>query len=536
MKEYRTGTIFSFWNGRLFMGKKSAVTQEIPALLLGAALLCGLYLTSLYSYLLFHSLIELFTIIVAAGIFVITWNARRLLSNNYLLFIGIASIFVALLDMMHTLAYTGMGVFPGDTSNLATQLWIAARYLQGFSLLIAPFFLMHRLKVPFLMAAYALITAILLGSIFYWTIFPTAFDEVTGLTPFKIISEYVISFLFLVSSGLLLWKRREFDPSVLRYLELFLAFTIGSELAFTRYVSVYGGANLVGHFLRLIAFYFLYKAIIETGLVRPYAILLRGLQHSEARLRDQSTVLEARNHELDAYAHTVAHNLKNPLTVIISIADALNGIGDLKPVERKEFLEQIRATAFEMNSIIDNLLLLSEIRKVEAPKEEIDMARVVNRIRRRMDFHIRQSRAKVILPKNWPVAIGYTPWVEEVWINYLSNALKYGGQPPRVELGAASQPDGTIRFWMRDNGAGIPPETRQRLFTPFTQIGKVHEAGHGLGLSIVQRIIEKLGGQVGVESEVGHGSLFFFTLPAAAPQKDLSPKSARLTRPIRQTA
>jgi signal transduction histidine kinase len=518
------------------MGEKPAFTQNIPPVLLGVFLLCGLYLTSFYSYLLFHSLIELFTIIVAAGIFVITWNARRLLSNNYLLFVGIASIFIALLDLLHTLAYKGMGVFAGDTSNLATQLWIAARYLQGFSLLIAPFFFTRRLKVPLQMAAYALVTALLLLSIFYWKVFPTAFDQATGLTAFKIISEYVISFLFLISSGLLLWKRREFDPSVLRYLELFLAFTIGSELAFTRYISVYGNANLIGHFLRLIAFYFLYKALIETGVVRPYAILLRDLQRSDASLREQSAILEARNYELDTYAHTVAHNLKNPLTVIISVADALNEIGDLKPSEKKEFLEQIRATAFEMNGIIDNLLLLSEIRKIEAPQREIDMGMVVAKIQRRMKFFIKQSRARMLIPKTWPVAIGYAPWVEEVWINYLSNALKYGGQPPRVELGATPQPDDTIRFWLRDNGEGIPPEIRGRLFTPFTQVGKERQAGHGLGLSIVQRIIEKLGGQVGVESEMGHGSLFFFTLPAAAPHPNPQSKAAKLAQPIRQTA
>jgi len=105
--------------------------------------------------------------------------------------------------------------------------------------------------------------------------------------------------------------------------------------------------------------------------------------------------------------------------------------------------------------------------------------------------------------------------VEEVWVNYLSNALKYGGQPPRVELGA-EQKDEMVKFWMRDNGNGIAPEEQARLFTLFTRL-EVRAKGHGLGLSIVQRIVEKLGGQVGVESDgvPGHGSLFCFTLPAA---------------------
>jgi signal transduction histidine kinase len=118
-----------------------------------------------------------------------------------------------------------------------------------------------------------------------------------------------------------------------------------------------------------------------------------------------------------------------------------------------------------------------------------------------------------ITPELWPVAEGYTPWVEEVWINYLSNGLKYGGHPPRLEVGATPQDDGMIRFWVKDNGPGLDAEEQARLFAEFTRLGKVRAQGHGLGLSIVRRIMEKLGGQAGVESEVGQGSLFYFTLP-----------------------
>ena len=99
----------------------------------------------------------------------------------------------------------------------------------------------------------------------------------------------------------------------------------------------------------------------------------------------------------------------------------------------------------------------------------------------------------------------------------MSNALKYGGQPPRVELGATEQEDGTVRFWVRDNGHGLTPEEQARLFTPFTRLDQVSAKGHGLGLSIVRRIVEKMGGQVGVESQVGQGSTFVFTLPMAPP-------------------
>jgi signal transduction histidine kinase len=498
------------------MQNSSVRTNTVLATLLGVLLLAGLYLTSLYNYLLFHSLVELFTIVVAAGIFMIAWNARGYLNNNYLLFLGIAAIFIAFLDIFHTLAYKGMGVFADPSANTATQVWVGMQYLQGLSLLVAPIFIGRKLKVGPQLAAYLLVTALLLGSIFAWHVFPVAYVQGHGLTSFKIASEYIIVACFLASIGILLWKRREFDATVLRFLILFLAFTIASEIAFTEYVSVYGSANLVGHLLRLVAFFFLYKAIIETGLERPYAILLRDLQRSEESLRQRAAELQTRSEELDAYDHTVAHNLKNPLTVIIASAEAITDIGDLTPFEQREFMEQIKATAFEMNSIIDNLLLLAELRKAEAPAEPVNMARVVAKIRKRLGYIIKTNQARLVLPKTWPEVSGYGPWIEEVWANYISNAIKYGGPKPCVELGAALQQDGMVRFWVRDQGPGIPPEAQLRLFVPFTQVGHVHQAGHGLGLSIVRSIVEKLGGLVGVESQVGQGSLFYFTLPAAS--------------------
>jgi len=119
------------------------------------------------------------------------------------------------------------------------------------------------------------------------------------------------------------------------------------------------------------------------------------------------------------------------------------------------------------------------------------------------------------VPDAWPVAVGYGPWIEEVWANYLSNAIMYGGSSPRIELGADVQADGMVRFWVRDYGPGISADQQQHLFIPFTQLAQSSANGHGLGLSIVRRIMNKLGGEVGVESNgvPGQGSRFFFTLP-----------------------
>jgi len=119
------------------------------------------------------------------------------------------------------------------------------------------------------------------------------------------------------------------------------------------------------------------------------------------------------------------------------------------------------------------------------------------------------------------VVMGYAPWVEEIWVNYISNAIKYGGTPPRIELGANPPVDGIVWFWVQDNGGGLSAEERRRLFTPFTRLNHRDTPGYGLGLSIVKRIVDRLGGRVGLESDgrPGEGSLFYFTLPSARSAK-----------------
>ncbi|MEJ2679710.1 MAG: MASE3 domain-containing protein, partial [Gemmatimonadota bacterium] len=492
------------------MERETTTAWRAGAILTGLVILGVLFLTSLHSYLLFHSVIEVFTITVAAGVFAFAWNARRYLENNYLLFVGIASLFVGLVDLFHALAYQHMGVFGEETSNLATQLWTGGRYLQSLAMLVAPFFLGRRLRPYLTMAVLAVVTGFLFASIFVWHIFPAAFVTGVGLTPFKKISEYVVSIIYLGAIALLWWKRQAFEPRVWHLLIASLVLTIASEISFASYISVYGEANMIGHFFRLGAFYALYKAVIETGLIRPYAILLRNLKQSEDRLREYSTILEARNEdlrrtqqrleedavilkqrneELDAYAHTVAHDLKTPLSVIIGTTELMDGAISLPPEKRTDLLERIESTAFEMNGIVDNLLLLSEVRKADVPTGPVDMGKIVKNVRGRFRDMIEEHGARVTVPDMWPSAIGYAPWLEEVWANYLSNALKYGGQPPRVELGASMLDEDRVRYWVKDNGEGVPETSRNRLFVPFNQLGRKRGTSHGLGLSIVLQII-----------------------------------------------
>jgi len=278
-----------------FFAKKSVAFIAVILILF------GLYLSSLYNYLLFHSLAEIFSIVVAWAIFIVAWNSRRIMDNNYLLFIGIAFLFIGGLDLVHTLGYRGMEIFHGYTANLPTQLWIAARYMESLSLLIAPLFLTRRLRTDLVLIVYALVTALVLGSVFYWHIFPMCFVEGVGLTPFKKISEYVISIILIGAITLLFQKRKEFDEKVFRLLVAAMVITIAAELAFTFYISAYGFSNLVGHYFKIISFYLIYKAIIETGLTRPYALLFRNLKRNEEALQKS----EERFHNMFAKHHAV---------------------------------------------------------------------------------------------------------------------------------------------------------------------------------------------------------------------------------------
>jgi two-component system sensor histidine kinase/response regulator len=266
--------------------------------------------------------------------------------------------------------------------------------------------------------------------------------------------------------------------------------------------------------------------------------LMEEKQQAEEALRRYAAELEARNEELDGFAHTVAHDLKGPLSHMVGFARVLaDDYAVLSDGDLCRYLQAIAHSGQKMSNIIDELLLLASVRKIgDVEMGPLEMSSIVADVLTRLNYMVEDSQVEITLPRSWPVGIGYGPWVEEVWVNYLSNAIKYGGRPPRVVLGFTlpdplpggdSSPGGSrlptrdpppetrwVQFWVRDNGVGLTPDEQSRLFTLFTRLEQTRVKGHGLGLSIVRRIVDKLGGEVGVESGIGKGSTFWFTLPA----------------------
>ncbi len=242
------------------------------------------------------------------------------------------------------------------------------------------------------------------------------------------------------------------------------------------------------------------------------AILRR--ERLEETLRQKIAELEERNEELDAFARTVAHDLKNPIGALTGLAEILReDYSKMDQGDLGEYLEAMVRSGRKATTIVDELLLLAQLRRQEVPTASLDMGAIIEEVVIRLDHIIVESQTEIQLPDTWPTAQGYGPWIEEVWTNYISNGLKYGGTPPQLKLGAISQPDGTIQFFIQDNGPGLTQEEQDRLFVPFTQLKGNPVKGYGLGLSIVRRIVEKLGGYVGVESAgPGQGSMFYFCL------------------------
>ncbi len=248
----------------------------------------------------------------------------------------------------------------------------------------------------------------------------------------------------------------------------------------------------------------------------------------QRRLVAANAELEASNADLRAFAHTVAHDLKAPLGLILGYSELLAlDFAQMPPEEIAQCLHYVAKTSYKMRDIINALLLFASVRQAdEVAREPLDMGAVVAKVLDRLAPDIEAARAEIVAPETWPTVRSYASWIEQVWVNYISNALKYGrdtetGIAPRVELGASDTEDQAgYCFFVRDDGPGLTPEERAKIFTPFTRLHFDQAEGHGLGLSIVQRIVEKLGGQVGVDSAgVGQGCTFWFVLPPSTDGK-----------------
>lgn len=605
-----------------------------------AALFFGTLLaTSMYSYLFFHSLVEVTISVVALGVFVIAWTSRPYMENNYLILLGVMYLFVGPIGLIHLLAYKGMGVFPGDSANLPTQLWILSRYIIAFSLVAAPLLISRKLDWSLVIISYAAVTSIGLAAIFLG-VFPTAFVDDSGLTQFKIWSEYLISALFIASIYLLYRKRDAFTTGILGLLVASTGFAVVGELLFTLYNDPYGLPNLLGHLSILASFLLIFIAIVRNGIVQPYATIFRSLKMSESSLRSERDFAEAiitsaqgiimvvdlrgrilrvnpfmeevsgwkqeelasrewaealvpkdeaemgrsvvseildrsirtafsgriltksgeirevewrlkllegahdlpegilfighdfteerrleralaerakdlarSNSELDHFAYVASHDLQEPLRMVTSYLGLLERkYGDRLDDDAKLYVHYAVDGSMRMRDLIRDMLAYSRVESGGGEFAEVDMNEAMATALKNLDHSIEANRARIEVG-NLPTIMADRTQMTQLLQNLVGNALKYHGNEGPMVLVRSSEGPNSWTFSVKDNGIGIAPEHYERIFQMFQRLHTKDEyEGTGIGLAIAKRIVERHGGCIWVESELGKGSTFSFTI------------------------
>ena len=499
--------------------------------LLGLGLLVG------RNYLLFHTLVELTSSAVTLSIFMVAFNARRHLDNHYLLLLGLAYPFVGVMDMVHALAYKGMGVFPDNTaSDLATQLWIATRMLEVGTLAVAPVALYRRLRVGPVLLVYAALTTLLLLAIFAIDLFPVCFREGVGLTPFKVGAEYVMITVLAVSLFVLARHRERFEGQVFIWLAISVGCTMAAELAFTLYQDLYGVFNFVGHMLKLASLYYIYRAIVETGLRRPLDLMFRDLSEAK-RMAEQGTAAKS------MFLANMSHEIRTPMNGLIGML----GLVMRTPLteQQREQLSTARRSARALMTIIDNVLDLSRIEagKLALEAEPLDLRQLVHRTTSLFQVEAQakglrlESEVDPDLPR---YLLGDTVRLGQVLANLLKNAIKFtrrGDVRVTVECRPGA-PEGRARLCLdvEDTGIGVEPAQVARIFETFTQADDSitrRYGGTGLGLTISRDLVQLMGGEITMESEPDRGTTVRVDLELEVTDKRPDSSSLELPAPVK---
>lgn len=521
-------------------GNRTLIYAKIAGLV---TLIIILVITSYLNYLLFHTVIELFAVLVGFGIAAIALHTYKISyeKDNLLTFLGVAYFCIAIFDFLHTMAYNGMGVFSGDTSNLATQLWIIPRYLEAAAFLAIPLLVTKsqgRNKIYLLFPVASIILLIVIFS----GIFPDCFIPGLGLTPFKIISEYIISAFLFIAALLIIKNRKHFDNDLLKFTLLACATTILSELLFTFYVSVYGLSNMFGHLWKLASYYFIYIIVIRKKLLEPYdtiqelyqsmerkvATRTRELEAANLRLREGQNMLKQLNQKLsDSSRHksefmaTITHELRTPLTSVVAFSELLlDEVSGPINDEQRENLRDIRTGAQQLMILISDILDMAkfEAGQLRVELESVDLNDVFRIVRRTMSAIAHQNNISLDVKKvDLPLVYGDPERIRQMIVNLVANAIKFTKEGGHIEL-SAENINNLAAIKVKDNGVGIAPEVIPHIFEKFRQGDasmKRSRGGTGLGLALVKTFAELQGGEIAVTSELGQGSQFTIYLTFA---------------------
>lgn len=489
----------------------SRAEWAVAALLVGA-----LTLTRLHSYLLFHTLAEVFGLVVGLTVFSVAWNTRRHLDDPLLLGIGIALAPVSLTLLLHTLSYKGMGVFSDASANLATELWVAARLLLAIGLGIATLPWSAHIRHGGLLGGLIGLAILLWASIFTG-VFPDCFVEGRGLTPFKIGAEYATMTLFLVAAVRLARSSHSRDSRIRRLIFAALALQFAASAAFTFYSDVYGALNMLGHMLTIGSGMALYAATAWEGLAKPQAIFYGQLTRSKehlANLADRATG------EIDDFAHVLAHHLQEPVRLQYSYTQKLERLLPKPlPPELAETFEFVKAGALRQRALLRDVQLYLSIGQTAVPSMRCDVATTFQTALARLNNRIVSIQPTLEVGK-LPVVLANAPRLTDVFIILLDNALTYRRQDIPLRIAVSAECSGKEAILsVTDNGPGIPAEFQDRAFKVFERGAPEtpQVVSTGIGLAMAKKIIQLAGGRIWIETPETGGTRVCFTLPLGSP-------------------
>ncbi|MGA7828812.1 MAG: MASE3 domain-containing protein [Geobacteraceae bacterium] len=497
--------------------------------ILWVAAMTALLFASQINFPFFHIIVELYSIVVACGIFIISWHTRHLHDNGFFTFLGVSALSVAVIDLLHTLTYKGMHVLPQSGAPIATQLWIGGQFLLAGSILLAFYFLRRRLRDTPLVASFFFVTTLLITSIFVWKIFPDCYVEGSGLTQFKILSEYLFILLFAVALFILRHEWKSFDPCVARYLAMALGCFMASELSFTNYVSVFGPANQIGHILKVAGYFCLYRGVVVISLTRPYDLLFRKIKEANRTLEERVRKEVARNREkeslllqkdrqaiLGEMTGNIAHQWRQPLNAVSIIVQDLamqENTGILNEKHLKDSLAMIVDLTEHMSQTINDF---REIYQPDKEKISFNLTEKVRQSLKLVEETLREHCISVeVYAEEEILALGFPNQFAQVVLNILSNSrdvlVERKVQNPTIRI-EVSQSEKYPLVTIKDNAGGIPPEIIDQIFDPFFT---TKEEGNGIGLYMSKNIMEQsMSGRITVHNEK-EGALFTLELNPA---------------------